>query len=142
MEEPGPARKKRRGGIQQRVGNADTEAEATSALETLVLDGLAAGTLSAAFAHSILTAAVADFAKVRTGCVFPALEKLAKVKHSKNFEGALFGRLKRESQLPAPTEVNIPLQGVPDDKVSSRVMLPHEILHALYQISASLTEDM
>ena len=56
MEEAGPRRKRRKGGVQQRLAQATDEQSSSSALHDLLMNYFAQGLLSAAFIHSIVSA--------------------------------------------------------------------------------------
>ena len=109
MAEAEPARKKRRGGQHQRMEQAAAEVERDSALESLLLESFASGEISGAFCHALMQAAVQDIKTARDdGATFPLMEKLASVKHGKNFQQSLELALQQKSNLVQPTQVSIP----------------------------------
>ena len=133
MAEAEPARKKRRGGTHQRMEQAAADVERDSALESLLLESFASGEISGAFCHALMQAAVQDIKTARDdGATFPLMEKLAGVKHGKNFQQSLELALQRKSKLVQPTQVSIPLKGGPEDRPSCNILLPHEMLHGMF----------
>ena len=73
--EPGPSRKRRKGGTQQRQQQALEQQSCQSELHGLLMLLLAQGLLSAVMVHRIANAAVKDIAKARDGYWVPDLEK-------------------------------------------------------------------
>ena len=121
--EPGPSRKRRKGGTQQRQQQALEQQSCQSELHDLLMLLLAQGLLSAVMVHRIANAAVKDIAKARDGYWAPDGENLQK---------SLDTRLAKIPSMPRPMDVDIPLKGQVPDIPSSSVLLPHEMLHAMY----------
>ena len=93
---------------------------------------LAQGLLSAVMVHRIPNAAVKDLAKARDGFWVPDLERISRLQHGKNLQKSLDTRLAKIPSMPRPMDVDIPLKGQVPDIPSSSVLLPHEMLHAMY----------
>ncbi|CAE7237646.1 unnamed protein product [Symbiodinium natans] len=132
MDDAGPARKRRKGGIQQRQSQAEASKTSISALHDLLMTYLAQGLMSAAVCHAIATAAVADMGLSREGTVFPDLEKLAKIKHGKNLQKSIDGLLAKQADLPTPKEFDIPLAGQVPGQPTSLLLLPHEMMAHMF----------
>ena len=133
MADAEPARKKRRGGVHQRMQQAAAAVETESALESLLLESFASGVISGAFCHALMKAAVQDIAAARDdAATFPLMERLSGIKHNKNFQEALEVALQRRAKLMQPMQVSIPMKGAPDDRPSCSILLPHELLHGMY----------
>ena len=75
--EPGPSRKRRKGGTQQRQQQALEQQSCQSELHDLLMLLLAQGLLSAVMVHRIANAAVKDIAKARDGYWVPDLENIS-----------------------------------------------------------------
>ena len=137
-----PKRKRRKGGIAQRQAEASAEASKDSTLQQLLMAKLAQGLLSAALCHDIMLAAIEDIEAAKAGYEFPQLMRVAKIKNSKNFQRALDADLEKMPNLPKPFDAAIPLKGCPDDQVSSRILLPHEMFHAYFTSATGWTASV
>ena len=111
MEEAGPVRKRRKGGLHQRAAAHQQAIDVDSALKELLM-------------------------RYRTeaseGLMVNGLDEIATLTHGKNLHRSMMAKLAKDATLPEPFEVNIPLQSVPAGKASSKVLLPHEQFVHMY----------
>ena len=128
-EEAEPRRRRRRGGIQQRLARERGESQVESAVLALLMFNLAAGLLSGVRCHEIAKAAQIDNRKAREGYEFPELDRLADIKHGKNLSSSVEKILADQSKLPMPMEVDMPYT-----KGNSKALItvPHEMFAALF----------
>lgn len=125
MSEPEPVFKKRRmGGIQQRLKQAEEDRTVPSELHTMLMTMYAQGHLSGLQVHSIATAAQTDIDKVQQGYKLQGLNNVSKLKHGKNLGGSIHRLLSKESNLPLPFEVQIPFKGHPEGVQTKSIFAP------------------
>ena len=136
MEDAGPDRRRRRGGIRQRQGAAVLDMQSESMLHTFLMTQLAWGVMSASMVHQVAVAAIADIETAKAGREFPKLAKLAQFKDSNNLWAGMQGTLAKESNLPQPCEVNMPYKGGPQ---KASLLLPHEYFAAMFEDAKAWT---
>ena len=127
------APKKRKGGLHQRLAKAEEEQECQSALYALLMIQFAKGLMSGALIHSIATAAQQDLENVAQGFKITELKKIASLVHAKNLGPSLTTMMAKESNLPDPLQVHIPMKGSVDYTPSAAILLPHEYFAAMCQ---------
>ena len=132
MEEAGPVRKRRKGGLHQRAAAHQQAIGVDSALKELLMRYFAQGLLSAAIIHKIVQAACKDVEQASEGLMVNGLDEIATLTHGKNLHRSMMAKLAKDATVPEPFEVNIPLQSVPAGKASSKVLLPHEQFVHMY----------
>ena len=129
----GPPTKKRKGGVQQRLAKAAQEQECQSALYALLMTHFAKGLMSGALIHSIAKAAQQDLENAASGLKITELKKIASLEHAKNLGPMLTRMMAKESTLPDPLQVHMPMKGSVDHTPSAAILLPHEYFAAMYQ---------
>ena len=108
----GPPTKKRKGGVQQRLAKAAQECQ--SALYALLMTHFAKGLMSGALIHSIAKAAQQDLENAASGLKITELKKIASLEHAKNLGPMLTRMMAKESTLPDPLQVHMPMKGSVD----------------------------
>lgn len=136
MDDYGPARKKRRGGIQQRV-QAATPAPEVSALAGFLLYQLAWGVMSPQLCQKIASLALDDFERSkRTGGALDELEKFAAAgtfgRHCNNVNRSVMAMAGEKSLLPQPFKAKLDYKMGLGEQTSA-VLLPHEMFSAIYE---------
>ena len=121
--------KKRKGGVQQRLGQAQQELKQESAVFLLLMNLFAKGMISGVLAHKIAKATKEDLEAAREGKEFPDLEQLANLQEGKNVARSVHNTLAKTSSLPSPLKVEMPYS---DGLSQAHVLLPHEYFAALY----------
>jgi len=116
MEPPTSSKKRRKGGIHQRQHKAEEEMQCESALYALLMIYFAKGLMSGALVHKISQAAQEDIDKAAKGWNVQGLNKVASLKHARNLGASLARMMAKESDLPEPFHVHIPLKKVPSKK--------------------------
>lgn len=143
MDFEGPQLKKRKhGGIWQRQKAFAEQNQVDSALYALIMTLFAQGIMSGAQAHAIACAAQSDIDKAAQGYQVTKLQNISKLKHSKNLGPSLTRMMAKESDLPEPLEVAIPMAGASPDVPSSTVLLPHELFASFFRRGESWAESI
>lgn len=133
----GPARKRRRGGIQQRSRAAADELpeDVKSDLAGFLLYNVAWGIFSPQMAQTIAGHAVADFDRAREhNSRLPLLEQLAHAGNRGTHPNLVSRNVMRSVpgiSLPDPFQFQLPFKK-PLGRQKSSAMLPHELFSALY----------
>ena len=131
MESAKPLRgKKRKGGVQQRMEEANAELRQESAVCSLLMLMLAQGILSGTVVHKISQAAAKDIEQAREGAIFPDLEKMARLKQGRNLVRSVHDALSKASSLPMPLTLEIPFK---DGYHPSSILLPHEYFASMFE---------
>ena len=138
MEEAA-GRKKRKGGVQQRMRSSQAETDMESTLHFLLMTNLAWGVLSASLCHEIAQAAAQDIQNTQKGYTFPKLEKLAGIQTTRNAWRHVSKHMAAESTLPMPMRVEMPYK---DGRWMTSVMLPHELFAAIYKMGTAWERAM
>lgn len=133
MEDAGPQRKRRKGGINQRKRAHENEMMAESMLQGLLMTYLAQGIMSGVQVHAIAKAAKHDMDLTAEGYRLPKLDQLAAIQHGKNLNGSVFNMMRKETNLPKPTDFYIPMKSTDPSAASSSILLPHELFASFYQ---------
>ena len=131
MDDYGPSRKKRKGGVQQRLAasRVDQPDIIESELATLLLFLLAWGLCSAQLCQKIAECAVKDMKRaVETGALLSKLEKLAGA-GATNAARDIRTAVRTEPRLPKPFVTEIPFKA---GDAKTAIMLPHEQFAATY----------
>ena len=127
--EPRKSGKKRKvGGLQQRLARADEAATEESAVHAVLMLLIAKGIMSGVLAHEIAQAAQRDVQGAREGKKIPDLEKLASIEQGRNLLRSVHDRLRRQSTLPEPVKVAMPYT---DGLQEAHILLPHEWFAAM-----------
>ena len=130
MDSGEPVRKKRRkGGLQQRMQSALEDSQSESALHSQMMTLLAQGMLSGAIVHGLAQAAVKDLQGAKEGHTFPTVERLGKIAQGRNALRAVYGELATACPLPQPYKVEMPFK---DGTFMQSILLPHEWFSAMY----------
>ena len=132
MEADGPFKKKRKGGIHQRLQQHSNDMAMDSCLQILLMTHFAKGIMSAAQVHEFAVAAKKDIDMAKEGYHFPKLDSIVKIQHSKNFNPSIMKELAKDSDLPMPREFDIPMEDTGMGSASSSILLPHELFHHLF----------
>ena len=114
----GPPTKKRKGGVQQRLAKAAQEQECQSALYALLMTHFAKGLMSGALIHSIAKAAQQDLENAASGLKITELKKIASLEHAKNLGPMLTRMMAKESTLPDPLQVHMPMICTPQGVIN------------------------
>ena len=77
-------KKRKLGGVQQRLARADQAVQDESAVHAVLMLLIAKGIMSGVLAHEIAQAAQRDVQGARDGKVFPDLDKLANLEQGRN----------------------------------------------------------
>ena len=123
---------KRRGGLHQRLAKSAREQQCQSALYELLMIHFAKGEMSGALVHTIAKAAQKDLENAASGLKITQLQKIASLEHARNLGPSLTRMMSKESTLPDPLQVHIPMKGCADDTPSAALLLPHEIFASMY----------
>lgn len=130
MEDSGPVRKRRRGGVQQRQDRAAEENSAESALYILLMTQLAMGAISGALCHEIACAAMKDVESASKGLSLPSLKGLASsTSRATKLHAVIRDKMIAESNLPMPFKIQIPFS---KEDVLAYILLPHEYFAAMF----------
>ena len=140
--EPEPFKKKRKGGIHQRLKATEQDYAVESALQVMLLLNYAQGILSAYQISELARAAKKDIDLASQGYTFPKLNRLAKVQHGKNLQGSILRELANDSDLPKPKEFDIPMKQTSSTTASSNVLLPHEMFHYFFKNAKGWAHSM
>ena len=103
-----------------------------SALYALLMIYFAKGLMSGALVHKISQAAQEDIDKAAKGWNVQGLNKVASLKHARNLGASLARMMAKESDLPEPFHVHIPLKGAIEETASASLLLPHELFASFY----------
>ena len=121
-------KKRKLGGVQQRLARADQAVQDESAVHAVLMLLIAKGIMSGVLAHEIAQAAQRDVQGARDGKVFPDLDKLANLEQGRNLIRSVHDRLRRQSTLPEPVKVAMPYT---DGLHEALILLPHEWFAAM-----------
>ena len=125
--------KKRKGGILQRINSAKEDVKVESSLYTLLMTMYAKGELSGAQVHTIAKAGQEDINKTHDGLNVVGLDRIARLEQSRNLARTLAAMMTKDSDLPMPMEVHIPMKGLQDGVPCKSLLLPHELLASFFQ---------
>ena len=132
MTEAGPARKRRRGGVAQRIEQAEEEAKIASQTVELLLERFASGAFSAKECALIAEAVVKDIKAAAAG--FNVLHELSQLdkeaKDSTHASRTMNRILETRSVLPEPFVVNMTFT---DGQHNTAMLLPHEYFAAYWK---------
>ena len=132
MTEAGPARKRRRGGVAQRIEQAEEEAKIASQTVELLLQRFASGAFSAKECALIAEAVVKDIKAAAAG--FNVLHDLSQLdkeaKDSTHASRTMNRILDTRSVLPEPFVVNMTFT---DGQHNTAMLLPHEYFAAYWK---------
>eukprot|EP00435_Cladocopium_sp_Y103_P018658 s2492_g4.t1 len=134
---PGPSKKKRKGGIHQRLQAAEEDMSVDSCLFGLLMVMFAKGILSGHQVHSLAKAGQEDINKAHDGFQVKKLNRLAQLQQSKNLGRTVSTMMTKNTELPMPMEVHVPMKGLPEGQTCKSIMLPHEIFSAFYDNGAA-----
>ena len=123
----GSSSKKRKGGVLQRMNAAQDERRTESSLYFLLMAMYAKGELSGAQVHAIAKAGQEDINKTNDGFNVVGLERIARLQQSRNLARTLAAMMAKDSDLPMPMEVHIPMKGLEDGVPVKSLLLPHEM---------------
>lgn len=129
----GPSLKKRRkGGIHQRLQEDEEEKKTPSDLLALLMRMYAKGSLSGDQVHILAKAGQSDIEKASEGFEVQGLKQVASLAQSRNLARQLNSTLSKQCTLPMPMEVKIPFKGAPDGADTASILLPHEMFSAFF----------
>lgn len=127
-----PVKKKRRkGGLEQRMQSAQDDLQTESALHSQLMALLALGMLSGMIVRSLAEAAVKDLQSASAGCAFPTVERLGKIAQGRNLIRTVYDHLAKACPLPHPFKVEMPFT---DGSFMQSILLPHEWFSAMYDM--------
>ena len=129
----GSSSKKRKGGILQRMNAAQEDVRTQSSLYVLLMSMYARGELSGAKVHAIAQAAQDDINKAHDGFQVVDLDRIARLQQSRNLARTLTAMMAKDSSLPMPMEVHIPMKGLADGVPCNSLLLPHEMFSAFFE---------
>ena len=124
--------KKRKGGILQRMNAAQEDVRTQSSLYVLLMGMYAKGELSGAQVHAIAKAGQEDINKTHDGLQVVDLDRIARLQQSRNLARTLMSMMAKDSSLPMPMEVHIPMKGLEDGVPCNSLLLPHEMFSAFF----------
>ena len=101
--------KKRKGGILQRMNAAQEDV------------------------HTIAKAGQEDINKTHDGLQVVDLDRIARLQQSRNLARTLISMMAKDSSLPMPMEVHIPMKGLEDGVPCNSLLLPHEMFSAFFE---------
>ena len=140
MDNAGPDRKRRKGGVSQRNSEVQSSLLKESSLYQCLMEEFAAGTTSAACLAKLAACAVQDMVAAREGFLFPKLEKIAAAHASSNVSRCMYTLLQQESRsLPEPCILEIPYS---NGHELTSILLPHEYFAAAYANPALWTSSI
>lgn len=134
---PGSSTKKRKGGIHQRLRTAEEEMSVDSCLFGLLMIMFAKGILSGNQVHALAKAGQEDINKAHDGFQVKKLAQLARLQQSRNLGRTVSTMMTKNTDLPMPMEVHVPMKGLPEGETCKSIMLPHEIFSAFYDNGAA-----
>jgi len=137
---PSNPTKKRKRGIHQRLSAAEEEMSVDSCLFALLMIMFAKGILSGHQVHSLAKAGQEDINMAYDGFQVKKLRRLAELKQSKNLGRTVSTMMTKNTELPMPMEVHVPMKGLPEGQSCKSIMLPHEIFSAFYHNGAAWTK--
>ena len=108
-----------------------------SCLFSLLMIMFAKGILSGHQVHSLAKAGQEHITKAHEGCLVKKLKNLAAVQQSKNLERTVSTMMTKNTELPMPMEVHVPMKGLPGGQSCKSIMLPHEIFAAFFANGAA-----
>ena len=127
---PATKKRKRKGGLQQRLNQAKQEAQQESALCALLMTFFAKGIMSGVLCHKIAQAAKKDIEAAKEGIEFPDLDHLAKLQEGRTLKRSVHTMLARKSSMPPPFKIDMPYS---DGTAEAHVLLPHEYFAACFE---------
>ena len=126
MDEAGPSRKRRRGGVSQRSWQSTKEVEVGSVLLQLLVAKFAAGIFSAETCEEIAKAAGQDLANAAAGKKIPDLQQLVGQTKPNRF---LMSAIMKKCSFAQPATINMPYL---DGEFPATILLPHEFFAAMF----------
>ena len=73
----------------------------------------------------------------QSACLVKKLKNLADVQQCKNLERTVSTMMTKNTELPMPMEVHVPMKGLPGGQSCKSIMLPHEIFAAFFANGAA-----
>lgn len=111
-----------------------------SCLFALLMIMFAKGILSGHQVHSLAKAGQEDINMAHEGFQVKKLRRLAELKQSRNLGRTVSTMMTKNTELPMPMEVHVPMKGLPEGQSCKSIMLPHEIFSAFYHNGSAWTK--